>query len=113
MSKQKSVLAKQREVFAKLDLTYGPQFKDGKKLEFFFKSLKMSRNQKQSWGRKVKDAFNTRCAISGTTTQLETHHLFGEEAFPIVNCMPENGIFITSPLHLAFHRRFGRGDSEA
>lgn len=64
----------------------------------------------REWEEAVLKAHDYRCVISGERNgHLAVHHLYNWAHHPDLRRDPHNGVVLTRPLHLEFHRIYGRG----
>lgn len=63
------------------------------------------------WRRKVLKRNDFKCALSGNTTNLECHHLYGTNKYGNLIYIPENGIVLEHKYHVKFHELYSYRDN--
>ena len=73
------------------------------------RSLPGLRKAVKAWREQVLRMHNHRCALTGSTQDLEVHHLYNWAHYPDRRFDPANEVVLTKELHTRFHRIYGKG----
>jgi hypothetical protein len=75
------------------------------------RNLKTPSTQEYFWKKEVLKAYNYKCALTGSTSNLVCHHLNGWNAYPKQRFDVSNGVVITREIHSKFHNFYKFGNN--
>lgn len=65
----------------------------------------------QAWALEVKKIYNFQCFLTGTSDDLQSHHLEGWSKSEEKRYDVSNGVCLAKPVHKQFHNIYGLGDN--
>lgn len=75
------------------------------------RSLNIPSTQEYFWKKKVLKAYNYKCALTGSTSNLVCHHLNGWNAYPKQRFDVLNGVVLAKEIHSKFHTVYKFGNN--
>lgn len=77
------------------------------------RNLPGQRKLVNAWRDQVLRMHDYKCALTGSTEDLQVHHLYNWAHYPDRRYDPTNGVVLTKELHTRFHRVYGKGYNTA
>lgn len=81
------------------DTTKKPTKKELKALE-----KKKIKGMDEIWKAKVFKKYGHRCAITGSTKNIQVHHFYPKKAYPSLRWVVENGVPLTQSIHFRIEK---------